>query len=282
MTAPTDCPQPLPTRSSALRWTAIAFVYWLTFMAMLEPGNLLDSLDAGARIDLGREAVRLLGAAALGAAVTPLLLVMAARWPVSGPAWLRNGLAQVLGVVCLAPCLIVVSCLLAAWLLAGEAAPSLAEVRAQLLANSLLLVVCLGLFVALIQVAGRLAAARPDRTGGERPSTITVRDRGRLTVVDLGAVDWIETQGNYQALHVGAATHLLRETSEGLARRLDPGRFVRIHRRAIVAVDRVRRMEPLANGDAVVHLSTGAALRLSRRHRAALRNRMEGGALMAP
>jgi two-component system LytT family response regulator len=101
-------------------------------------------------------------------------------------------------------------------------------------------------------------------------------------VVDLDAVDWIETQGNYQALHVGAATHLLRETSERLEARLDPARFVRIHRRAIVAVGRVRKMEPLANGDANVHLSNGAELRLSRRHRAALRSRMEGGRTIAP
>jgi two-component system, LytTR family, response regulator len=57
--------------------------------------------------------------------------------------------------------------------------------------------------------------------------------------------------------------------------RLDPSRFTRIHRRAIVALDRVRRIEPLSNGDAVVCLASGVDLRVARRHRDRLRDRLE-------
>ena len=102
-----------------------------------------------------------------------------------------------------------------------------------------------------------------------------VKELGRLTLLDLRSVDWIETQGNYQALHAQGAVHLVRETSTHLFARLDPSRFARIHRQSIVALDRVRKLEPLSNGDAVIHLSTGAQLRVTRRHREALRQRLE-------
>lgn len=279
MTAASAVPSPsLSAGPSVLRWSGVAFVYWLLFMGVLEPGNLSGAIEAGVRIPWGREAIRLVGAGVLGAATTPLLLIWIHAAPIKGPARLRNALLQGLGVVCLAPCLIVVSCFLTTWLFAGQPAPSFAEVRAQLLANTVLLIFCLGLFLCLIQIVRRLASANvaaPAEGGWVR--SLTIKDRGRLVVVDVDGVDWIETQGNYQALHIGEAVHLLRETSSRLAARLDPSRFVRIHRRVIVAADRVRQIEPLANGDAMVRLSTGAQLRLSRNHREALRRRIDGG-----
>jgi DNA-binding LytR/AlgR family response regulator len=93
--------------------------------------------------------------------------------------------------------------------------------------------------------------------------------------VPIETVDWIETQGNYLALHVGAATHLIRETSVAFEAKLDPARFVRIHRRTIVAVDRVRELSPLLNGDAVVRLTDGRELKVSRGYRAMVRQALE-------
>ncbi|CAN5505107.1 hypothetical protein BH10PSE5_BH10PSE5_18780 [soil metagenome] len=254
--------------SHAFRWTAVAFAYWLVFMSVLAPGNLASAQAAGAHWDWGREALRLICAGLLGASVTPVLLMLAHRYPADGA---RNIARQALGVLVLAPLLILVSCVLAAWVLAHRAAPSLAEVREQLIANSLLLVFCLSLFLALIQVAQRL---RPAPAEGAWLARLTISERGRVTLLEVEEVDWIETQGNYQALHAKDGVHLLRETSERLAAKLDPARFVRIHRRSIVAVDRVRQVEPLANGDAVVRLIDGTELRLSRRHRESLKARL--------
>lgn len=245
----------------------MAFAYWLVFMSVLTPGNLAAAQAAGGQWSWGREVLRLVCAGLLGASVTPILLILAQRYPASGP---LNVMRQAVGVLVLAPTLILVSCVAAAWLLDGEGWPSLAEAQQELLANTLLLIFCLSLFLALIQVAQRLRPP-PTETWLRR---LTIQERGRVTLLDLDEVDWIETQGNYQALHAGDGVHLLRETSERLAARLDPARFVRIHRRAIVAVDRVRQVEPVANGDATVRLADGTELRLSRRHRESLKARL--------
>jgi DNA-binding LytR/AlgR family response regulator len=259
------------------RWTAVAFVYWVLFMGALTPGNLADGFAAGISPNWPQEIVRLLGAGGLGAAVTPLLLVLARRFPPTGAWRWRNLAIQALSVAALAPALVLVSCFLAAWAFDRQFAPTRAEVGGQMLANGALLVFCLALLLAVIQVLPRLASARPPTAAGwaER---LTIGERGRLRVIDLSTVDWIESQGNYQALHSGDEVHLFRDTSKGLAAKLDPGQFVRIHRRFIVAADRVRDIEPLANGDATVRLANGVALRQSRHHRNALRAHLLGRA----
>lgn len=190
--------------------------------------------------------------------------VLETRW--------RSLAAQALALAGLAGVLVLVSCVLAAWVFAGRAAPTWQEIAGQMRADLLLLMLCLSLLMAAIQLLPRQQAARG--LPGDWPDRLTVGERGRLVVVELNAVDWIETQGNYQALHAGDTVHLLRETSRGLGARLDPARFVRIHRRFIVAVDRVRDVEPLANGDAIVRLVNGVELRQSRQHRSALRTRL--------
>jgi DNA-binding LytR/AlgR family response regulator len=97
--------------------------------------------------------------------------------------------------------------------------------------------------------------------------TVEVKVRGVTKVVELRQIDWIEAQGNYLALHVGSSTYLLRDTLANFQTRLDAARFVRIHRRTIVAVERIAGIEPAANGDGVVRLKDGQALRASRQYR---------------
>jgi two-component system LytT family response regulator len=91
-----------------------------------------------------------------------------------------------------------------------------------------------------------------------------VRNEGRLRLVDAGQVDWIEAADNYARLHVGATSHLVRETMGRLARELDPERFVRIHRSTIVQLDRIRELLPAFHGDLVVVLRDGTRLNMSR------------------
>ena len=131
--------------------------------------------------------------------------------------------------------------------------------------------------VAHAVISSRRAArpAAPDQTVAPLERT-AVRTRAGWLMVEMAAVDWIETQGNYLALHVGAQTHLIRETARRFEPRLDPGRFIRIHRRSIVAVDRIRELRPLDAGDAIVRLDTDAELRVSRGYRERLQARLRG------
>ena len=92
----------------------------------------------------------------------------------------------------------------------------------------------------------------------------TVTRAGRTSVVNVDDIDWIESDGNYVTLHVGLQRHLVRGTLTATATQLDPTRFVRIHRRFIVNVDRVRSIEPWLGGDSLLVLHDGQKLRLSR------------------
>jgi two-component system LytT family response regulator len=99
------------------------------------------------------------------------------------------------------------------------------------------------------------------------PRGFLVRTRDKTLVVATYDIDWIEAADYYVSIHVGGASHLLRETMSELERRLDPERFFRVHRSAIVNVDRVREIHPLFRGDCELALSDGTRVRLSRTRR---------------
>ena len=85
--------------------------------------------------------------------------------------------------------------------------------------------------------------------------------------MEQGSIDWLETQGNYLALHSGSNRQLVRRTLTDFETELDMSRFIRIHRRTIVAIDRIEEMKPLANGVAMLRLRDGHELRMSRSYR---------------
>ena len=105
---------------------------------------------------------------------------------------------------------------------------------------------------------------------------LMVRSDGRLYFVRIDDIDWVEAAGNYVKLHVGRDTHLMRETMSGIEKMLDPSRFLRIHRSAIVNLDRVREMQPWFSGEYTVILRDGTQLRLSRVYRDRLETWMHG------
>jgi len=99
----------------------------------------------------------------------------------------------------------------------------------------------------------------------------SIRTGSRLVFVAAQEIDWIEAMGDYAGLHTPQKTHLLRESLNELALRLDPKFFVRVHRSAIVRIDRIDEMEALANRDATLRLKNGARLRVSRTYSEKLR-----------
>ncbi len=98
-----------------------------------------------------------------------------------------------------------------------------------------------------------------------------VRDGHRIRFIATEDVDWIDAAGNYVRLHVAGHSHLLRETMKSVEARLDPERFVRVHRSAIVNLERVVSMEPYFHGEYVLTLRDGTRLNSSRSQGARLR-----------
>ena len=106
------------------------------------------------------------------------------------------------------------------------------------------------------------------------PKRLVVRSPGRLLFLNVPDIDWIEAASYYACLHVGRETHVLRRTLSELERDLGEGRFIRIHRSTIVNLDRIRGLELHSGGEYEVVLDTGVRLRLSRRFRKRLQDRL--------
>jgi DNA-binding LytR/AlgR family response regulator len=96
-------------------------------------------------------------------------------------------------------------------------------------------------------------------------SRFQVDTRKGRRIVAAADVEWLEANGNYARLHTAVEAFLYRMPLSRLEQQLDPRQFVRVHRSAIVNVDRVRHIEPFPSGDAVLHLESGASVRMSRR-----------------
>ncbi|HEU4388532.1 MAG TPA: LytTR family DNA-binding domain-containing protein [Blastocatellia bacterium] len=96
---------------------------------------------------------------------------------------------------------------------------------------------------------------------------LVVKTGGRVFFLKTEEVDWIEAEDNYVRMHTGKESHLFRETIRGLEAQLDPGRFVRIHRSALVNIDRVKELQPWFHGEYRVILKDGTELTLSRRYK---------------
>jgi two-component system LytT family response regulator len=130
----------------------------------------------------------------------------------------------------------------------------------------------------------RLAAAVRDAdTSKEPPSPhayaerFVVRLAGRVVFVRSAEIDWVEAAGDYVTLHVGKKPWLLRETMAAMAAKLPPQKFARIHRSAIVNVERIVELRPYDNGEYFVRLADGIELKLSRTYRNALQRLVDGG-----
>lgn len=93
---------------------------------------------------------------------------------------------------------------------------------------------------------------------------ILVKSSGEILFLKAEEIDWIEAEGDYMKFHVGGRAHLMRETMARLEARLDPKRFIRIHRSTIVNFDRLRKLSPSFAGEYAVILHDGTKLKLSR------------------
>jgi two-component system, LytTR family, response regulator len=102
------------------------------------------------------------------------------------------------------------------------------------------------------------------RSHRRRNARVVVKTGGKVIFLRAQEIEWVEAAGNYVRLHVGADSHLFRESMKNMETRLDDELFVRIHRSAIVNVDRIRELQPWFHGEYVVILQDGTRLMASR------------------
>jgi two-component system, LytTR family, response regulator len=112
----------------------------------------------------------------------------------------------------------------------------------------------------------------PQPRGTER---LVVRSQGQVLFLSVADIDWVEAAGYYACLHVGSDTHILRRSLSELEQDLGDEKFIRIHRSVIVNLDRIRALELQTSGEYEVELKSKVRLRLSRRYRKRLQDRMD-------
>jgi two-component system LytT family response regulator len=134
--------------------------------------------------------------------------------------------------------------------------------------------------MAVLQETGEQAATvkAPARTeagsGARYLERIPVESRGKVRFIPVSDIDYILAAGPYAELVVGDRKHLIREAMQNLENRLDPARFFRIHRSAIVQLDRVDALLKAPGGDCEVQLRNGVKMKIARSRREELEKRL--------
>jgi len=105
---------------------------------------------------------------------------------------------------------------------------------------------------------------------------VVVKTRGKLHFIDYDEIFWIEAAANYVRIHTETESYLVRTTIGAVERRIDPQRFLRIHRSIIVNFRRVRELVPCNSNEYIVTLTNGKSLSLSRSHRSQIDQRLRG------
>ncbi len=99
---------------------------------------------------------------------------------------------------------------------------------------------------------------------------MVIRAGGKVVFIDVKEIDWIEAAANYVKLNVGKESYLLREGIGSISERLDPDRFVRIHRSVLVNVSKIKELQPCDSGEYIAVLKNGKELSCSRGYRTQL------------
>jgi two-component system LytT family response regulator len=108
---------------------------------------------------------------------------------------------------------------------------------------------------------------RLSQSAAPQSGRLSIKREGSVTFLRVDEVDWIEADGDYVRIHVGKATHIIRETITEVLAKLPQARFVRVHRSIVVNTERIREVQPWFKGDYVLILNDGTKLRSGRTYR---------------
>ncbi|MHB1057487.1 MAG: LytTR family DNA-binding domain-containing protein [Rhodanobacter sp.] len=261
---------------------------WLLVFALNAVFNSIDThIDHAGRLAAWEPWVWESSSALVMLALLPAVIALERRWPIRFDTWRRNlplhllaslpfSLLHVAGMIALRK---------PAYAAAGwhyDFGPwwfnfgyeYLKDIRTYFLIVGVL--VLYRLWLLRQQGEARLLAAPDEGTPVEpveRPERFLVRKLGKEFLLNASEIEWLQASGNYVNLHVRGRDYPLRATMAGIEERLDPARFVRVHRGYFVNFDYLVEIEPLETGDARLQMRDGTKIPCSRRYRAALRER---------
>ena len=106
-----------------------------------------------------------------------------------------------------------------------------------------------------------------DNQASEYIKQITVKDKNKIILINTDDINWIEAAGDYVALHHNGRKPLLNESMNNMESQLDPSKFMRVHRSAIVNISKIKHLEPYFNGEFYLVLEDGTKVKSSRRYK---------------
>jgi len=126
-----------------------------------------------------------------------------------------------------------------------------------------------------------LLAAHGNREGNPAEprylSRFLIKSAGRVFFLKTDEIDFVQAEDYYVRLNVGRKGHLLRDTMNEMEAKLDPAKFLRIHRSTIVNIERIRELQQHFNGEYIVVLHDGSQHKLSRSRREQLQTLLKSG-----
>jgi two-component system LytT family response regulator len=122
-----------------------------------------------------------------------------------------------------------------------------------------------------IEVEERSSAREQQRPERRFLQRLAVEENEKIVLVKVEDIRWMQSSGNHIRLHIGNTSHLIRQSMKNIQAVLDPNRFLRVHRNAIVNLDHVEEFHLPPNGNMFVKLNDGLCLPLRKANRALLR-----------
>ncbi len=117
---------------------------------------------------------------------------------------------------------------------------------------------------------------KSERAAQQEPlDRVVIKSSGGIYFLKIEEIDWVEGAGDYLSLHSASGTHLIRETMGTFQAKLDPRKFLRIHRSTIVNIERIKDIRPLIKGEYIVTLTSGERLKASRGYRPELQRLLD-------
>jgi two-component system LytT family response regulator len=123
----------------------------------------------------------------------------------------------------------------------------------------------------MVRTGGAPRAGNPDIPASELADRVVLKTGSDLNFIKMSEIIWIESQADFVKVHTTGTAQLVRETMQSLEQRVDPTRFLRIHRSSLINLDHVKKVTPALYGDYTVQMSDDSKLRLSRNNRGKLK-----------
>jgi hypothetical protein len=266
----------LPSPPDHGRIWRINLVVWLVIVFGAAVQTAVLHRLSGSTRPLGLVLVWKLALLPLWALATPAILRAAVRWPLRGPGTHLNLLRH----LCLAAGFIAgTNILLRLPVLLGspdlEGYGFLGDLERGLSFFGPLALIAWAAIVALGQTL--IPAPGPATPAAPSADALPIREAEGLRVVPLGDIELIEADDNYVRVRASGGAYRTRERLADLESRLDPTRFVRVHRSVIVPIRRIRAVRPVPHGDWVLQLDDGSEVRVARGRRLALQQALGTG-----